>query len=86
MRSADLLRRLERRATRLEIAHQEIEGKGSHVKVLHGGARTVIPRHGGELPMGTISRFCASLGWPRQIWRIECGMFIRLWLRSRLTA
>jgi predicted RNA binding protein YcfA (HicA-like mRNA interferase family) len=62
MRSADLLRRLKRRETRLGIAHQETEGKGSHVKVLHGGARTVIPRHGGELPMGTYLAILRQLG------------------------
>jgi len=53
MRAVDLLRRLRRRATRLGLQHEEQAGKGSHVKLLHGGARTVVPLHAGDLAVGT---------------------------------
>jgi len=62
MRSAELLRRLRRRATRLAILHVETAGKGSHLKVQHGDARTVVPRHGGDLPAGTLRAILRQLG------------------------
>jgi predicted RNA binding protein YcfA (HicA-like mRNA interferase family) len=62
MRATDLLRRLRRRATRLGIEHEEVPGKGSHVKILHGGQRTVVPLHGGDLAIGTYRAILRALG------------------------
>jgi predicted RNA binding protein YcfA (HicA-like mRNA interferase family) len=54
MRAAELLRRLRQRAARLEIRHEEIPGKGSHLKIWHGEGRSVVPVHRGDLPRGTL--------------------------------
>jgi len=62
MRAAELLRRLRRRATRLDIRHEERAGKGSHIKVIHGGARTVVPKHPGDMPSGTYWAILRQLG------------------------
>lgn len=53
MEPARLLGLLRRRATRLGLRHEEAPGKGSHLKVRHGDAATVIPRHRGDMPAGT---------------------------------
>lgn len=62
MRAADLLAKLRRRANRLGLVHEESSGKGSHVKVRHGGARSVVPLHGGDLPTGTLHAILRQLG------------------------
>ena len=62
VRSVDLIRRLNRRATRLGIEHIETEAKGSHLKVRHGGRMTVVPMHRGDLPMGTYRSILTQLG------------------------
>jgi len=62
MRSSELLPRLNRRASRLGLEHREQQGKGSHVKVWHGSARTVIPMHSGDLPVGTYRAILRQLG------------------------
>ena len=62
MRSNDLLRRLNRRATRLGVEHIETEAKGSHLKVRHNGRMAIVPMHGGDLPMGTYRSILKQLG------------------------
>jgi predicted RNA binding protein YcfA (HicA-like mRNA interferase family) len=62
MRAADLLGILRRRATRLGVRHEEIEGKGSHLKLKHGSAMTVIPVHRGDMPEGTYRAILKQLG------------------------
>ncbi len=62
MKSADLLALLRRRATRLGLRHEEVEGKGSHLKVRHGFAATVIPMHRRDLPTGTYRAILKQLG------------------------
>ena len=53
MRATELLARLRRRATRLDVRHEETDGKGSHLKVRHGALATVIPMHRGDMATGT---------------------------------
>lgn len=62
VKSEALLRILRRRATRLELRHEEIEAKGSHLKVRHGAAQTVIPMHRGDMPGGTFRAILKQLG------------------------
>ena len=62
MRSNDLVRRLNRRATRMGVEHIETEAKGSHLKVRHGGRMAVVPMHRGDLPMGTYRSILKQLG------------------------
>jgi predicted RNA binding protein YcfA (HicA-like mRNA interferase family) len=57
-----LIRILRRRATRLDLRHEEIEAKGSHLKLRHGPAQTVIPMHRGDLPSGTFRAILKQLG------------------------
>jgi len=42
--------------------HIETQGKGSHVKVQHGSARTVVPTHSGDLASGTLRAVLRQLG------------------------
>lgn len=62
MRAGDLLASLRRRAHRLGLAHDEIGAKGSHLKVRHGGAQTIVPMHRGDLPTGTYRAILRQLG------------------------
>lgn len=62
MKANDLLRKLRRRATRLGLPHEEIEGKGSHLKIHHGGQTTVVPMHRGDIPHGTYRAILKQLG------------------------
>ena len=62
MRSDDLLRRLNRRATRLGVEHVETGGKGGHLKVRHNNRTTVVPMHRGDLPTGTYRAILKQLG------------------------
>ncbi len=66
MRSDELLRHLRRRATRLGLAHSEVEAKGSHLKLRHGPGQTVIPMHRGDLPPGTFRSILKQLGLTQQ--------------------
>jgi predicted RNA binding protein YcfA (HicA-like mRNA interferase family) len=65
VKSAELLRILRRRATRLGLEHEEIGAKGSHVKVRHGGRVTVIPMHRTDIPTGTYRAILKQLGLTR---------------------
>jgi predicted RNA binding protein YcfA (HicA-like mRNA interferase family) len=62
VKPADLLRRLRRRAARLGMEHSETDGKGSHLKLRHGGHATVVPLHRGDLPAGTYRAILRQLG------------------------
>ena len=62
MESARLLGILRRRATRLNLRHEEKPGKGSHLKVRHGEAATVVPMHRGDLAKGTYRAILKQLG------------------------
>ncbi|WP_428393370.1 type II toxin-antitoxin system HicA family toxin [Lichenicoccus sp.] len=62
VKASDLLVRLRRRASCLALDHEETAGKGSHVKVRHDGARTVVPLHRGDLPTGTYRAILRQLG------------------------
>ena len=66
MRSNDLLRRLNRRGTKLGIEHVETGAKGSHLKVRHGGRMAIVPMHRGDLPMGTYRSILKQLGLTEQ--------------------
>jgi predicted RNA binding protein YcfA (HicA-like mRNA interferase family) len=60
--AATLLRILRRRATKLSLSHQEIEAKGSHLKVRHGANQTIVPMHRGNIPKGTYRAILRQLG------------------------
>jgi predicted RNA binding protein YcfA (HicA-like mRNA interferase family) len=62
MRASELLRRRKRRASRLAIEHEEVAGKGSDVEVRHGAGRAVIPKHSGDMPLGTYRAILRQLG------------------------
>ena len=62
MNAAALLRILRRRATRLGLRHEEIEAKGSHLKLRHGAGQTVVPLHRGDMPNGTFRAILRQLG------------------------
>lgn len=61
MKSTDLLRRLNRLATRRGWDIEISEG-GSHTKVLLNGRGTVVPRHATDLPKGTFRAILKQLG------------------------
>ena len=42
-----------------------LPGKGSHVKVLLGGRRTVLPMHNRDMPTGTLHGILKALGLAR---------------------
>jgi hypothetical protein len=52
MKPADLLRRIQRLATRRDW-HIEVTEGGNHTKVRLNGLGTVIPRHGRDLKTGS---------------------------------
>ncbi|WP_459672805.1 type II toxin-antitoxin system HicA family toxin [Acidisoma sp. 7E03] len=62
MKSDELLRILRRRASRLGLRHEEAAGRGSHLKLWHGAARTVVPMHRQDLPIGTLKAILKQLG------------------------
>lgn len=62
MKATELLRILRRRASKLSVQHEEIEGAGSHLKLRHAGRATVIPMHRGDLPSGTFRAILKQLG------------------------
>lgn len=62
MKSDELLRILRRRATHLGLRHEERAGKGSPLKLRHGNARTIIPLHRQDLPVGTLKAILKQLG------------------------
>ena len=66
MRPTDFLATLRRRATRLGVRHDETEGGVSHLKVVHGDRRTVLPMRRGNLPAGTLAAVLRQLGLSRK--------------------
>jgi predicted RNA binding protein YcfA (HicA-like mRNA interferase family) len=60
MDADDLLRRLRRLATTRGWAIEERPG-GRHWKVRLNGKRTVIARHGGDIPVGTFRKISKDL-------------------------
>ncbi len=62
MRANELLRILRRRATRLKIEHTERAAGGSHMVVTHGGRRTTIAMHRGDMKTGTYRAILKQLG------------------------
>jgi len=66
VRSDELLRLLRRRAKRLGLTHEELEAKGSHLKLRHGSRQTVVPMHRGDLPGGTFRSILKQLGLTQQ--------------------
>jgi predicted RNA binding protein YcfA (HicA-like mRNA interferase family) len=61
MKPAELLRRLERLATRNDWEIQIKQG-GSHTKVWLRGQRTVVSRHPSDLKTGTLRGILRQLG------------------------
>ena len=53
VKAADLIRSIERYATRHGLGCRVEQGKGSHRKIWLGARRSVVPFHGGDLPLGT---------------------------------
>jgi len=66
VKAAELLRLLRRRASRCGLQHEEVEAKGSHLKVRHGGRSTVLPMHRGDIPSGTYRVIMRQLGLTEQ--------------------
>jgi mRNA interferase HicA len=56
MKPADLKRRLARKGATFQ------PGKGSHLKVSLGDLRSVLPMHGGDMPIGTFKAILKQLG------------------------
>lgn len=61
MKSADLLRRLNRLATRRGCEFEITEG-GGHTKVRFNGRRATVPRHTADLKTGTFRGILNQLG------------------------
>lgn len=61
MKPAELLRRLNRLATRRGVAFETREG-GNHTVVRLGDRRTVIGRHAADLKTGTLRGILKQLG------------------------
>jgi len=61
MKAADLLRRLNRLATKRGWDIEVTEG-GSHSKVRLNGRATTVPRHPGDLKTGTFREILKKLG------------------------
>jgi predicted RNA binding protein YcfA (HicA-like mRNA interferase family) len=59
---ATLLRILRRRASRLQLRHEETQGKGSHIKLRHGDGATVVPMHRGDMATGTYRAILRRVG------------------------
>ncbi|HVC61162.1 MAG TPA: type II toxin-antitoxin system HicA family toxin [Acetobacteraceae bacterium] len=62
MKSADLLRRQNRLATRRGWDIVETQGSGSHLKVGLSGKTTVIAMHRMDVPPGTVRKVLTDLG------------------------
>jgi predicted RNA binding protein YcfA (HicA-like mRNA interferase family) len=62
VKSVDLLRRLNRLATRREWDIIETQGAGSHLKVRLNGKTTVIAMHRADMPPGTFRKILKDLG------------------------
>jgi predicted RNA binding protein YcfA (HicA-like mRNA interferase family) len=62
VKPVEFLALLRRRATRLGLRHEEADGKGSHLKVRHGPAATVIPMHRRDIATGTYRAILKQLG------------------------
>jgi predicted RNA binding protein YcfA (HicA-like mRNA interferase family) len=62
MRSAELLRRLRRLATKRGWELTEREAQGSHLMVRLNGRSTIIARHAGDMPTGTFRKVMRDLG------------------------
>ncbi len=41
----------------------EAQGKGSHLVFRKDGKKTVIARHRGDIPLGTLRAICKVAGW-----------------------
>jgi predicted RNA binding protein YcfA (HicA-like mRNA interferase family) len=65
VKSADLLRRLRRLATKRAWVLLESEGAG-HTKVMLNGRNTVVPRHRSDLKTGTLHAILKQLGLNRE--------------------
>ena len=65
MKPADLLRRLNRLATRRGWQIEIAEG-GGHTKVRCNGRRSTVPRHAGDLKTGTFRGILKQLGLTEQ--------------------
>jgi predicted RNA binding protein YcfA (HicA-like mRNA interferase family) len=61
MKSADLLRRLNRLATKRGWDIETAEG-GGHTKVWFNGRRSTVPRHAADLKTGTFRGVLKQLG------------------------
>ena len=61
MRAADLLRRLHRLATKRGWEIDVAEG-GSHTRIRLDGRGTTVPRHPGDLKIGTFRAILKQLG------------------------
>jgi predicted RNA binding protein YcfA (HicA-like mRNA interferase family) len=61
-KSADLLRRLNRLATRHGWKIVEARGSGSHLKPRLNGKTTVIAMHRTDMPTGTFRKVLKDLG------------------------
>jgi predicted RNA binding protein YcfA (HicA-like mRNA interferase family) len=62
VKSADLLRRLSRLATKRGQEIMETQGSGSHLKVRLNSKTTVIATHRTDLPTGTFRKVLKDLG------------------------
>lgn len=62
VKAADLIRLIERYAMRHGLGCRVEPGKGSHRKVWLGTRRSVVPLHGGDLPLGTYRAVLRQLG------------------------
>jgi predicted RNA binding protein YcfA (HicA-like mRNA interferase family) len=62
VKAADLLRRLNRLATRRGWDIVETQAGGSHRKVRLNGRPTVIAMHPGDMPPGTLRKVLKDLG------------------------
>ena len=62
MTSADLLRRLRRLASKRDWRFETWPGKGSHLHVKLNGSETIVPRHGGDIRIGTLKGILKALG------------------------
>jgi predicted RNA binding protein YcfA (HicA-like mRNA interferase family) len=62
MRPVDLLRRINRLATRRGWGIVETQGAGSHLKVRLNGKTTVIAMHRTDMPPGTFRKVLKDLG------------------------
>ena len=62
----DLLRRLNRRATKLGLGHTTVPGDGGHLKVFHDGRRTIVSMHRQDIKPGTFRAILKQLGLTEQ--------------------